>query len=38
MTNDILIILDILLLKYLISAEIKNFNDKLLRLVKSRMC
>ncbi len=38
MTNDILVILDILLLKNLISAKIKNFNDKLLRHVKSPMC
>ncbi len=29
MTNDILVILNILHLKNLISAEIENFNDKL---------
>ncbi len=29
MTNDILVTLDILSLKNLISAEIENFNDKL---------
>ncbi len=35
MTNDILVVLNILLLKNLISTEIKNFNDKLLRSMKS---